>query len=84
MSTAAVSLALVNRYPSPSTAGVERRVLDALDGRECSVQDTTITVQECRSYRQRSVPTHNPLAMRQWLACRSCPHNPASDKGGDA
>lgn len=76
MSRSAVSLALANRYPSPSTAGVERRVLASLDGIHCPAQGETISTQQCREYRERPAPTHNPMAMRIWRTCQSCPNNP--------
>ena len=86
VSRTAVSLALSNRYPSPSTSGIERRVIAALDGRECPAQGERISAQQCRKYRERPAPTHNPMAMRIWRACQSCPHNPecaASQPRGD-
>lgn len=83
MSRTAVSLALSNRYSSPSTAGIERRVLDALGGIDCPAHGETISTQQCRDYRERPAPTHNPMAMRVWRTCQSCPHNPAN-QGGDA
>ncbi|WP_035597061.1 hypothetical protein [Halomonas salina] len=78
MSRSTVALALANRYPSPSTAGVERRVLAALDGLECPAQGKTISSQQCREYCQRPAPTHNPMAMRDWRTCQACPHHPGS------
>lgn len=81
ISRSAVSLALANKYPSPSTAGIERRVLAALDGLDCPAQGETISTQQCREYRERPAPTHNPMAMRVWRTCQSCPNNP--NCGGD-
>ncbi|GEK71564.1 MULTISPECIES: hypothetical protein [Halomonas] len=83
MSRSTVALALANRYPSPSTAGVERRVLAALDGLECPAQGKTISSQQCRAFRERPVPTHNPMAMRNWRICQACPHNPDCPCGGE-
>lgn len=76
MSRSAVSLVLSNRYPSPSTAAVERRVVAALGALECPALGSTISVVECQSYREREAPTHNPPAMQHWKACRHCPLNP--------
>lgn len=76
MSRSAVSLVLANRYPSPSTAGVERRVLDTLGRIDCVAIGEVVTVEQCQSYRERPAPTHNPLAMQHWRACQHCPHNP--------
>ncbi len=79
ISRTAVSLLLANRYPSPSTAKMERRILDALDGISCPAQGKAISTEQCREYRDRPVPTHNPMAMRVWRVCQNCPNNP---KGG--
>ena len=76
MSRTAVSLVLANRYPSPSTAGVERRVMDVLGRLECVALDEVITASECQSYREKAAPTHNPMAMQHWRACQHCPNNP--------
>ncbi|WP_447588698.1 helix-turn-helix domain-containing protein [Aquipseudomonas campi] len=76
MSRSAVSLILSNRYPSPSTAGVERRVLDALGRIECVAIGDVVTVEQCQTYRARPAPTHNPMAMQHWRACQHCPSNP--------
>ena len=84
MSRSAVSLALANRYPSPNTTGVEQRVIEALDGTHCPAQEAVITSDQCRSYRQRQAPTHNPMAMRAWRTCQNCPHNPDNTQGGES
>lgn len=76
MSRTAVSLVLANRYPSPSTAGVERRVMDALGRLECVALGEVVTASECQSYREKAAPTHNPMAMQHWRACQHCPNNP--------
>ncbi|MCY1208171.1 hypothetical protein D9M72_197890 [compost metagenome] len=76
MSRTAVTLALANRYPSPSTAAVERRVLDALGRIECVAIGEVVTTEQCQSYRERPAPTHNPHAMQHWRACQHCPQNP--------
>lgn len=76
MSRTAVTLVLQNRYPSPSTARVETRVLDALGRIECVAAGEAVTVEQCQTYRERPAPTHNPMAMRQWRDCQHCPINP--------
>ncbi|MDR5857924.1 hypothetical protein FZZ93_02560 [Halomonas eurihalina] len=81
ISRSAVSLALANRYPSPSTDSLERRVLEALDGRDCPALSERISVEQCRQYRDRPAPTHNPMSMREWRACQGCPHNPSNQRG---
>lgn len=76
MSRTAVTLALANRYPSPSTAKVERRVLDVFGRIDCPAIGEALTVEQCQSYRERPAPTHNPHAMQHWRACQHCPNNP--------
>ncbi|WP_064116741.1 hypothetical protein [Pseudomonas fluorescens] len=76
MSRTAVSLILANRYPSPSTAGVERRVMEVLGRIECVALDDVVTTDQCQSYRKKPAPTHNPQSMQHWRACQHCPHNP--------
>lgn len=77
MSRTAVSLVLANRYASPSTAGVERRVMETLGRIQCVALDESITTEQCQHYREKPAPTHNPLAMQQWRACQHCPINPS-------
>ncbi|MNF63358.1 hypothetical protein D3C84_450590 [compost metagenome] len=76
MSRSAVSLALGNRYPSRSTAGIERRVMEALGRIDCLALGEPIDAEHCRGYREQKAPTHNPQAMRHWKACQHCPNNP--------
>lgn len=76
ISRTAVSLLLANRYSSPSTAGMERRILAALGGIYCPAHNEMISTEQCRAYRDRPAPTHNPMAMRVWRVCQSCEHNP--------
>jgi len=76
MSRTAVSLILVNRYASPSTAGVERRVMETLGRIDCVALDQVINTDQCQSYREKPAPTHNPQAMQHWRACQNCPINP--------
>ncbi|KMQ75358.1 hypothetical protein [Marinobacter subterrani] len=76
ISRTAVSLLLANNYSSPSTDRMERRVLEALDGIHCPAQGKMITTEQCRAYRERPAPTHNPMAMRIWRTCQGCTNNP--------
>lgn len=81
MSRTAVALVLANKYPSPSTAGIERRVMATLGRRDCPAMGERISTQQCRDYRERPAPTHNPMAMRVWRVCQTCPHNPDCHHG---
>lgn len=76
MNRATVSTVLRNCYPSQSTAGVERRVMDALGRLDCPAQGATVTAAECQAFREKPAPTHNPMAMQHWRACQHCTHNP--------
>lgn len=76
MSRTAVSLILANRYSSPSTAGVERRVMETLGRIECVALEDVVTIDQCQSYREKPAPTHKPQAMQHWRACQHCIHNP--------
>lgn len=76
MNRATVSTALRNCYPAASTAGVERRVMDALGHLPCPALEVTITIVQCQNFREKPAPTHNPTAMQHWKACQHCKHNP--------
>lgn len=76
MSRTAVTLLLQNRYPSPSTEHVERRVMKTLGRIECVVLGEVITAEQCQTHRDKPAPTHNPHAMQHWRACQHCPQNP--------
>lgn len=76
MSRTAVSLILSNRYASPSTGGVERRVMETLGRIECAALDAEINTDQCQSFRKKPAPTHNPQAMQKWRVCQHCSINP--------
>jgi len=84
ISRTAVSLILVNKYSSPSTAGVERRVLDSLGRIECVAVGEVLTIEQCQNYREKAAPTHNPQSMQHWRACQHCPNNPSCAGAGNA
>lgn len=84
ISRTAVSLILVNKYSSPSTAGVERRVLESLGRIDCVAAGEVFTIEQCQSYRDKPAPTHKPHAMQNWLACQQCPYNPKCAGAGNA
>ncbi len=84
MSRTAVSLILLNKYASPSTARVERRVMNVLGRIECMAVGDTLTVEQCQGFYQRPAPLHNPMAMQHWRACQQCPFNPNCGGNGNA
>lgn len=81
MDRASVSTALRNKYPSNSTAGVERRVMEKLGRGEdwlgCPASGSVVTTAQCQEFREKPAPTHNPMAMQGWRACQRCPHHPS-------
>ncbi|MNN46259.1 hypothetical protein D3C81_1606350 [compost metagenome] len=81
MSRTAVSLLLDNKYPSPTTAGIERRVMEVLGRIECVATGDSLTVEQCQGFYQRPAPTHNPLAMQHWRVCQHCTFNPNCSGG---
>ena len=46
----------------------------------CPHSRASITATDCESHRTAPMAMSNPVALRQWAACRSCPQNPASTK----
>ncbi len=80
MSRSSVYTALHNKYPSNTTAGIERRVMDKLGSGEnwlaCPANGVVVTAAQCQAFREKPAPTHNPQAMQKWKACQHCPHNP--------
>lgn len=84
ISRTAVSLLLTNNYRSPTTKGVERRVMEALGRIECVAIGEELTNEQCQNYRQKQAPTHNPQAMQHWRACQHCPFNPNCVGAGNA
>jgi len=81
MSRTAVSLLLDNKYPSQTTDGIERRVMEVLGRIECVATGDSLTVEQCQGFYQRQAPTHNPQAMRHWRVCQQCPNNPNCSGG---
>jgi len=84
MSRTAVSLILSNKYDSPSTAHVERRVMEVLGQIDCPALGEQLTVERCQGFYQRQAPTHNPMAMQHWRACQQCSFNPNCGGNGNA
>lgn len=84
ISRTAVSLVLNNKYSSPSTKGVERRVLDALGRIDCIAVGEVLTIEQCQTYREKAPPTHNPQSMQLWRACQHCSNNPNCAGAGNA
>ncbi|MGA3799141.1 hypothetical protein ACPCYX_15415 [Pseudomonas fluorescens] len=84
ISRTAVSLVLNNKYASPSTKGVERRVMAALGQIVCVAVSEKVSIEQCQTYREKPAPTHNPQAMQYWRACQHCHFNPTCAGAGNA
>jgi len=71
----AVSMFVRRKYPA-GESGVARDVLAALDGFTCPYLNAHITQDACRAVALAEPPTHNPLKLAHWQACRQCPGKP--------
>ncbi|MFN3881903.1 MAG: hypothetical protein ACK4L8_10795 [Nitrincola lacisaponensis] len=80
ISRTSVSLVLANKYPSPSTHGIERKVTAMFSGVSCPVMGE-ITAEQCQTERKKPFVASNTTRIRLYRACSSCPHNPASGDG---
>lgn len=62
------------------TTKMARRVIDVYHViPECPATGLPQPRMECLRLSKGSAPTHNPLAMRIWKACRTCSHCPKGD-----
>lgn len=77
VSRTSISLVLANKYPSPSTQGIEKRLAAMLNGVSCPVMGD-ITNEQCQIERQKPFIASNPTRIRLYRACSTCSHNPAS------
>ena len=46
----------------------------------CPATEQQQPCSECRRLSSQPAPTHNPLSMRIWRTCQSCPHKPEVSK----
>ncbi|HWP00028.1 MAG TPA: hypothetical protein VNL74_05295 [Methylococcus sp.] len=73
ISRAAVSTVRRGVYPGDDT-NVLRAVLRRFSRVECPYLKRDLDPDECRSIHSAPAPSHNPLKMEHWRACRGCPH----------
>ena len=75
--SASMVTAVVRGYYASSLERIEAAVRETLMAEtvECPVLDT-IDRAACRANREAPFRATNPLAVRLWRACRTCPHNP--------
>ena len=67
-----LSLALRDKYVG-STDRLIKTVYQVLWKIECPYLKREISSVDCRKYKERDAPTQNPVEMRHWKACQSCP-----------
>lgn len=76
-----ISQALGRRYPG-DTRHIAEVIRDTFGARhDCPALDQPVTAGECRAFAGRPLSTASPQAVRQWRACRACPHHPRSREG---
>lgn len=72
----AVSLALRGKYPG-ATDRLRARIVEVfLDAIFCPHVEKPLPTDECRWWRTCPCPTSSNIAVRHWVACKSCPNNP--------
>lgn len=70
----AISAALAGTYKGHTTR-LRARLFEALQGGvECPHLGDTIPAGQCADLRARPLSTSNRDALKQWQACRICPH----------
>lgn len=79
-SHALLSLVLRRKTPGPT---LRCRVLEQWGVIECKPYGESISIDRCEQRQKVPCPTHNPMAMPRWIACRQCPNNPKSKERGD-
>lgn len=77
---ALISLVLHRKTPGPT---LRRRVLEQWGVIECKPYGESISIDRCEQRQKVPCPTHNPMAMPRWIACRQCPNNPKSKEKED-
>lgn len=77
ISRTSVSLLLVDKYPG-KTDLMAARIIERYARLDCPHTGQTVTPTHCRKFTGQ-VPSSSPLALRQWRACRACPHNPEAE-----
>lgn len=79
VSRSSISLLLVNKYPG-RTDLMAARIVERYARLDCPHTGQTVTPNHCRKFTGQ-VPSSSPVALRQWRACRACPHNPETKEG---
>lgn len=79
----AISLVLSGKYPG-GTAKIAAKVIGTFtDSIQCPHVGRDITQAACADHQSRPMPTSDPAALRQWIACRGgCPFSYHSVEDG--
>lgn len=83
-----LSLLLSGNYPArldKKTRGYAHKVVAMYAHRVlCPHLRTAISDEACRDHAGAPMSTSDPIKLRQWAACRSCPHNPLKAEDANA
>lgn len=77
VSRPSVSLLLSGTYPG-NTNRMAARIMERYARVDCPHTGKSVTPEHCRRFTGQ-VPSSSPAALRQWRACRACPHNPEAN-----
>lgn len=73
-----VSMALAGKYQG-DTKHLRARIFEVFADRVlCPHLSRDIPPADCRTFRERPIPTSPLAAVKHWQACRICPLNPAA------
>jgi len=81
-SRTAVSLLLSGQYKG-STDRMAARIITRYSRVDCPHLGQQVAPTHCKKF-TGPVPTASPAALRQWRACRACPHNPETKNAKEA
>ena len=81
VSRTAISLLLRNKYPTPSTANMESRILNTLGAVQCPKLGE-IPQAECQKHRNAPFVANNPSRVAMYRACQACPYNQRQPRNG--
>jgi hypothetical protein len=81
-SRTAVSLLLSGQYRG-RTDRMAARITERYARVDCPHLGQQVPTSRCRTFTGQ-VPSSSPIALRQWRACRACPHNPETKNAKEA
>ncbi|WP_286695008.1 hypothetical protein [Spongiibacter sp. UBA1325] len=81
VSRTAISLLLRNKYPTPSHANMESRILSTLGAVHCPKLGE-ISQAECQKHRNAKFIGSNPSRIALYRACQTCPNNQRPTRNG--